>query len=50
VYRIAGGEIPSPAAFAEHPLAVRVTFIQLFKELLEMKIKHQGTAARRAVA
>ena len=42
VYQIAGGEIPSPAAFAEQPLAVRVTFLQLFQELLEMKMKlHQ---------
>ena len=39
VYQIAGGEIPSPSAFAEQPLAVRVTFITLFKELLEIKIK-----------
>ena len=51
VYQIAGGEIPSPSAFAEHPLAVRVTFIQLFKELLEMKMDLQrGGLSRRAVA
>ena len=51
VYRIAGGEIPSPSAFAEQPLAVRVTFIKLFEELLALKIKlQQGGSARRAVA
>jgi len=50
VYQIAGGEIPSPAAFAEQPLAVRVTFMQLFQELLEMKINLHGAAGRQAVA
>jgi hypothetical protein len=51
VYRVAGGEIPSPSAFAEQPLAVRVTFIKLFEELLQMKIKlQQGGSARRVVA
>ena len=51
VYRIAGGEIPSSAAFAEQPLAVRVTFIKLFQELLELKMKlQQGGSPRRAVA
>jgi hypothetical protein len=51
VYQIAGGEIPSPAAFTEQPLAVRVTFITLFKELLEMKMAWQREySSRRAVA
>jgi len=50
VYQIAGGEISSPAAFAEQPLAVRVTFMQLFQELLEMKINLHGAAGRQAVA
>lgn len=51
VYRIASGEIPSSSAFAEQPLAVRVTFIKLFQELLEMKMKlQQGAQPRRAVA
>ena len=51
VYRVAGGEIPSPSAFAEQPLAVRVTFIKLFQELLELKMKlQQGGSSRRAVA
>jgi hypothetical protein len=50
VYRIAGGEIPSPAAFAEQPLAVRVTFMQLFQELLEMKVKlHQARPVPRSL-
>ena len=51
VYQIAGREIPSPAAFAKHPLAVRVTFIKLFEELLKMKMDLQrGALSRRAVA
>ena len=50
VYRVAGGEIPSPSAFAEQPLAVRVTFIKLFKELLKLKMDLQRGSARRAVA
>ncbi len=51
VYRVAGGETISPAEFAKQPLAVRVTFIKLFQELLEIKMKMQQTGvARRAVA
>ena len=51
VYRVAGGETISPAEFLEQPLAVRVTFIKLFQELLEMKMKlQQGGSARRVVA
>ena len=49
VYGIVG-EVPSPERFAQQPLAVRVTFIKLFQELLEMKMKLQQGGGRKAVA
>lgn len=50
VYPVAGGETLSPSAFAEEHLTVRVTFIKLFEELLQMKIGLQQGCTLHAAA